>query len=50
MNFLVHRLWNSQKKMDFIICFSILSVKTKYFIYVDSFKSVSNLEISEFDH
>ena len=38
----------TEKKMDFIIRFSILSVKTKYFIYVDSFKS--NLEISEFDH
>ena len=26
------------EEMDFIICSSILPVKTKYFIYVDSFK------------
>ena len=38
------------EEMDFIICSSILPVKTKFFIYVDSFKSVLNLEITEFDH
>lgn len=39
------------RRNGFYYMLFLLPVKTKYFIYVDSFKiSVLNLEITEFDH